>query len=70
MNPEKLKAVQAKADVVRIVGKGSVRAKKVIHYTATTDNNKIQLCLKQITALLTKTIKRYRYLGRKNCQST
>lgn len=50
MNPEKLKQLQAKADVVRIGGKGSARRKKkVIHRTATTDDKKIQVSLKKLS---------------------
>uniref|UniRef100_A0A0B7AKT1 Transcription factor BTF3 n=1 Tax=Arion vulgaris TaxID=1028688 RepID=A0A0B7AKT1_9EUPU len=50
MNPEKLKQLQAKADVVRIGGKGSARRKKkVIHRTATTDDKKIQFSLKKLS---------------------
>jgi len=50
MNPEKLKQLQAKADAVRIGGKGSARRKKkVIHRTATTDDKKIQVSLKKLS---------------------
>ncbi|KAI8780219.1 transcription factor BTF3 4 [Biomphalaria glabrata] len=45
-----LKQLQAKADVVRIGGKGSARRKrKVIHRTATTDDKKIQFSLKKLS---------------------
>ncbi|KAK3794633.1 hypothetical protein RRG08_003779 [Elysia crispata] len=50
MNPEKLKQLQAKADVVRIGGKGTARRKKkVIHRTATTDDKKMQYSLKKLS---------------------
>lgn len=50
MNPEKLKQLQAKADQVRIGGKGSARRKKkVIHRTATTDDKKLQSSLKKLS---------------------
>merc|ERR1712121_324028 len=50
MNPEKLKQLQAKADQVRIGGKGSARRKKkVIHRTATTDDKKLQTSLKKLS---------------------
>ncbi|XP_046571718.1 transcription factor BTF3 homolog 4-like [Haliotis rubra] len=50
MNPEKLKALQAKADAVRIGGKGTARRKKkVIHRTATTDDKKLQSSLKKLS---------------------
>ncbi|XP_005107052.1 transcription factor BTF3 homolog 4 [Aplysia californica] len=50
MNPEKLKQLQAKADAVRIGGKGSARRKKkVIHRTATTDGKKIEISLKKLS---------------------
>ncbi|XP_040580179.1 transcription factor BTF3 homolog 4 [Lepeophtheirus salmonis] len=47
MNPEKLKQLQAQ---VRIGGKGTVRRKKkVVHRTATTDDKKLQSCLKKLS---------------------
>ncbi|GFS08361.1 transcription factor BTF3 [Elysia marginata] len=50
MNPEKLKQLQAKADAVRIGGKGTARRKKkVIHRTATTDDKKMQYSLKKLS---------------------
>lgn len=50
MNPEKLKALQARADAVRIGGKGSARRKKkVIRRTATTDDKKLQSSLKKLS---------------------
>merc|ERR1712002_202490 len=50
MNPEKLKQLQAKAESVRIGGKGSARRKKkVIHRTAQTDGKKIEIALKKLS---------------------
>ena len=49
MNPEKLKALQAKSEQVRTGGKGSMRRKKkVIHRTAATDDKKLQTSLKKL----------------------
>merc|ERR1711970_1491979 len=46
MGQEKLKMLQAQ---VRIGGKGTMRKKKVVHRTATTDDKKLQSSLKKLS---------------------
>jgi len=49
MNPEKLKKLQAQAELVRIGGKGTPRRKKkIVHQTAATDDKKLQSTLKKL----------------------
>ncbi|CRL04196.1 CLUMA_CG017301, isoform A [Clunio marinus] len=49
MNPEKLKKLQAQAELVRIGGKGTPRRKKkIVHQTAATDDKKLQSSLKKL----------------------
>ncbi|CAO1401159.1 unnamed protein product [Diamesa hyperborea] len=49
MNLEKIKRLQAQAELVRIGGKGTPRRKKkVVHQTAATDDKKLQSSLKKL----------------------